>query len=91
VAIRIEVKQRNRDRNKAIPKELRRYSDAKVFREEARRLFKPGEVMGPVMVGLEENLLDMDEVAVLKRGPKFCCRRVLCKERFLMEMEKCYC
>ena len=42
-------------------------------------------------VGLEDNLLDSDEVAILVRGPKFCCRRVLCKERFLVEMEKCYC
>ena len=54
-------------------------------------MFKPGEMIGPVTVGLEDNLLDSDEVAILIRGPKFCCRRVLCKERYLVEMEKCYC
>ena len=42
-------------------------------------------------MGLEENLLDSDEIAILVRGPKFCCRRVLCKERYLFEMDKCYC
>ena len=42
-------------------------------------------------MGLEENLLDSDEIAILVRGPKFCCRRVVCKERYLVEMEKCYC
>ena len=46
--------------------------------------------MGPVTVGLEDNLLDVDEVAVLKRGPKFCCRRILCRERFLIEIKKCF-
>ena len=38
-----------------------------------------------------KNLLVLDEVAVLKRGPTFCCRRILCRERFLIDMEKCYC
>ena len=89
--IRIEMKKKSNDKNRIIPKELKRYSSAKVFQEDARRLFKPGEVMGPVTVGLEDNLLDMEEVAVLKRGPKFCCRRMLSKERFLIEMEKCFC
>ena len=28
---------------------------------------------------------------MLKRCPRFCCRRIMCKERFLIEMEKCYC
>ena len=31
--------------------------------------------------------MDVDEVAVLKRGPKFCCRRIMCRERFLIDME----
>ena len=87
--IRMDVKKKERDL--ALPKELKRYSGAKVFSKDASKVFKPGEVMGPVTVGMEENLLDMDEVAVLKRGPKFCCRRVLCRERYLIEMEKCYC
>ena len=82
--IRDEVKKKSNDKNRIIPKELKRYSSAKVFQEDARRLFKPGEVMGPVTVGLEDNLLDMEEVAVLKRGPMFCCRRMLRKERFLI-------
>ena len=33
----------------------------------------------------------MDEISVLKRGPKFCCRRIICRERYMIEMEKCYC
>ena len=40
---------------------------------------------------MEENLLDDEEIAVLRRGPKFCCRRILCRERFLIYMEKCFC
>ena len=31
-----------------------------------------------------------DEVAILTRGPKFSIRRVLNKERFLVELEKAY-
>ena len=41
-----------------------------------------------MVVGLEETLLDDDEIAALCRGPKFCVRRVLDEERFLMECEK---
>ena len=47
-------------------------------------------MIGPVMVGLEEKLLDQDEVAILIRGPKFCVRRILCEERYLVECEKSY-
>ena len=85
------IEQKARKMEVLLPKELSRYREAKVFSKDARMVFKPGEVMGPVTVGLEENLLDQDEVAVLKRGPKFCCRRILSKERYLIEMEKCYC
>ena len=87
--IRIENKAKKKELT--LPKELARYKEAKVFSRDARLLFKPGEVMGPVTVGLEDGLLDQDEVAVLRRGPKFCCRRILSKERYLIEMEKCYC
>ena len=86
--IRIETKKKWRMN---LPKELERYRDAKIFSQDASKVFKPGDIVGPVTVGLEENLLDSDEIAVLVRGPKFCCRRVLCKERYLIEMEKCYC
>ena len=87
-AIRIDSKKLKEVK---LPKELRRYRTAKIFDEDARKIFRPGEILGPVTVGLEENLLDDEEIAVLRRGPKFCCRRILCKERFLIEMEKCYC
>ena len=40
------------------------------------------------MVGLEDKLLDHDEIAALCRVPKFCVRRLLDEERFLMECEK---
>ena len=87
-AIRIDSKKLKEVK---LPKELRRYRTAKIFDEDARKIFRPGEILGPVTVGLEENLLDDEEIAVLRRGPKFCCRRILCKERFLIEMEKCFC
>ena len=45
---------------------------------------------GPVVVGANTNLLSLAEVAILTRGPKFTVRRILCKERFLLEMEKCF-
>ena len=35
-------------------------------------------------------LLSRDEVSILTRGPKFSVRRVLNKERFLVELEKAY-
>jgi hypothetical protein len=47
-------------------------------------------MIGPMMVGLEERLLDMDEVAILVRGPKFCVRRIMCEERYLVECEISY-
>ena len=46
--------------------------------------------IGPVVVGLEDGLLGDDEIAALWRGPKFCVRRVMSEERFLMECEKSY-
>jgi hypothetical protein len=75
-AIRIYSK---KDKEGKLPKELQRYKDTKIFDKDARKIFKPGDILGPVTVGLEENLLDREEIAVLKRGPKFCCRRILCK------------
>ena len=41
-------------------------------------------------MGAYTNLLSLAEVAILTRGPKFTVRRILCKERFLLEMEKCF-
>ena len=43
-----------------------------------------------MVVGLEEGLLDKDEIAVLVREPKFCVRRVLDEERYLIECERSY-
>jgi hypothetical protein len=43
-----------------------------------------------VIVGENASLLSSDEVAILTRGPKFSVRRVLNKERFLVELEKAY-
>ena len=74
-----------------ISKELLRYKGAKIFSPEANKTFKPGEIIGPVTMGLEQWLFGVDEIAVLKRGPRFCVRRILCRERFMMEMEKCFC
>ena len=73
-----------------LPKELQRYRKAKIFSKDAKETFKPGQVIGTVMVGVEENLLDKDEIAMLCRGPKFCIRRALDEERFLVECEKSY-
>ena len=38
----------------------------------------------------EDSTLSEEEVAVLMRGPKLTVNRVLCKEWFLVEMEKCF-
>ena len=73
-----------------LPEILTRYKDAKVFCEEGSDVFKPGEVRGPVIVGKDTNLLKADEVAVLTRGRKFTVRRVLDRERFILEMEKVF-
>ena len=87
----VSIMEKKKMKEVSLPVELQRYKEAKVFSRDASKVIKPGEIMGPVTVGLEENLLDVDEVAVLKRGPRFCCRRIICKERYLIEMEKCYC
>ena len=44
------------------PEILARYKDAKVFREDADYIFKPGEVLGPVIVGEDACLLSKDDV-----------------------------
>ena len=86
-AIRIDFKKEDRIR---IPQELKRYKDVGVFKKNAADTFRPGSTIGPVTVGLEDKLLGEDEVAVLCRGPKFCVRRVLDEEGFLMNCEKSY-
>ena len=73
-----------------LPKMLARYKDAKVFSEVEAEEFKPGEIRGPVIVGEDTTLLNADEVAILTRGPKFTVRRVLDRERFILEMEKVF-
>ena len=77
-------------RRRRIPREILRYKDSRIFQQDAKRKLKPGQIVGPVEVGLEKDLLDKDEVAALCRGPKFCGRRVLDEERFLVECEKSY-
>jgi hypothetical protein len=86
-AIRIDYKKEDKMR---LPPELRRYKDMKVFRKDAAKSYKPGVAIGPVVVGLEDGLLGDDEIAALCRGPKFCVRRIMSQERFLMECEKSY-
>ena len=73
-----------------LPPELKRYRQAALFGKEAEDIFKPGEVLGPVVVGKEAKILSKDEVEVLKKGPKFCIRRVLSKEKYMVEQEKTY-
>ena len=86
-AIKINYKKEDRMR---IPQELRRYKDVAVFKKDAGATFRPGTTVGPVTVGLEDGLLSEDEVAALCRGPKFCVRRVLDEETFMMNCEKSY-
>ena len=73
-----------------IPQELMRYKNVAVFKRDAGTTFRPGTTIGPVTVALEDGLLGEDEVAALCRGPKFCVRRVLDEEGFLMNCEKSY-
>ena len=70
-----------------VPDLLTRYKDAKIFSEGGEEAFKPGDVKGPVIVGEDPNLLNTGEVAILTRGPKFTVRRILDRERFILEME----
>ena len=86
-AIRIATKKEDKMR---LPEELRKYQNVKIFSKDAMTKFKAGATIGPVVVGLDEDLLSKDEVTVLCRGPKFCVRRILSEERFLMECEKSY-
>ena len=72
------------------PNHCNKYKNVEIFRKDASQSLKPGVAIGPVMVGLEEGLLDDEEIAVLCRGPKFCVRRMLDEERFLVECEKSY-
>ena len=73
-----------------LPDELKRYSSARVFNDSLAKEFKPGDVLGPVIVGENNSLLSKDEVAILARGPKFTIRRVLSKERFIIMLVKAY-
>ena len=58
-AIRIDSK---KEKEIKLPKELHRYKDAKIFDKDARKTYKAGEVLGPVTVSLEHDLLDADMV-----------------------------
>ena len=57
-----------------LPPELHRYRKAKVFQPDAITKLVTGQAIGPMMVGVEDDLLDKDEIATLVRGPKFCVR-----------------
>ena len=46
--------------------------------------------MGPVIVGGNKSLLSKEEVAVLAKGPNITIRRILSRERFLVELEKAF-
>ena len=85
----IKIAGKKEDRMK-LPKELLRYKKVKIFQPDAKSKLVPGQAIGPMMVGVEDDLLDKDEIDALVRGPKFCVRRVLNEERFLMECEKSY-
>ena len=69
----------------------------KVMRCEERNMFFGDLIKARLGTKEVENFIYNQEylrsisVAVLRRGPKFCCRRILSKERYLIEMEKCYC
>ena len=90
--IRIGGKKTDKERIKKykLPPELNRYKKAGIFQSDADEQFKPGQAIGPVVVGLEADLLDKDEVAIVVRGPKFCVRRILSEERFMIDCERSY-
>ena len=79
---------RKKDLKAQLPKILERYANCRIFQEAGD--FLAGEVLGPVIVGENVQLLSPEEIAVLMRGPKFTIRRVLSKERFMVEMEKAF-
>ena len=70
----IKIAGKKEDRMK-LPIELQRYKKAGVFQPDAKTKLVPGKAIGPMVVGLEDDLLDKDEIAVLVRGPKFFVRQ----------------
>ena len=81
---------RSEQKQFTLPDGLERYKNAKIFSDEHAGEFVTGEVLGPVIVGGNTTLLSGDEVAALSRGPKFTIRRILSRERFLVELEKSF-
>ena len=73
-----------------LPEGLERYQNAKIFSDDHSGKFVPDKILGPVVVGGNLSLLSKEEVAVLARGPKFTIRRILSRERFLIELEKAF-
>ena len=71
-----------------LPEELSRYSDAKIYKSDEE--MEPETLRGPVTIvgGKQKVSLNEDEITILTRGPKYAIRRILNKERFLIEMEK---
>ena len=47
-------------------------------------------VKGPVIVGEDPSLLSWQEVTILTRGPRFTIRRVLDREKFVVEIDKAF-
>ena len=54
------------ERTFQLPALLERYSEASVFSRDPEEAFKPGEVLGPVVVGKNPTILTVDEVALLE-------------------------
>ena len=67
-----------------LPEELRDYASLRIFQNIP---IPPEEPKPPVITSIMIDFSE-DELAVLKKGPKFTLRNVLDKEAFMAEVEK---
>jgi hypothetical protein len=66
-----------------LPEDLNEFSDLRIFKNVQ---IPPEEPKPPVIT--TETILTEDELAILKKGPKFTIRNVMDKEAFMAEVEK---
>ena len=67
----IVIERRKEANSFKVPEVIKRYANAKIFDDDLAKEFKPGEILGPVIVGENASLLSKNEVSILARGPEF--------------------
>ena len=77
----------NAEDNRSLPEGWKRYEEVKAFNVE-EIMPEPPKMPVTIVGGEEEVVLSEDEVAILKRGPKYALRKALSKEKYMVEVEK---